>query len=419
MEKERLKKLHDWAERNLTDCIMPFWTGDFIVDHENGGYYGRVTLNMTRDNSEPRGLTLAGRMVYAFSIAYHTFGAKAYLESATYAYKDLISRFYDKKYGGASTSVTAEGEVLSEDKPTYCEAFLLLGSAAYYYATGDSEALLIARKTFQLMEEKVKTAPGCYRANMTRDWKPAEGMGFGGKKGTGTFSMPPDTIMFPHHLMQAYVQLFKATKDLVVGKALGEMIRFACDVLHDTERHNFKTIVDADLQRIGTHQSFGHDCEISYLLMNAANLLGKPDLIAKVQTVCKDVLAHVLKNDFDAWGSLQNGEDLLTGEREKSHVWWAQAESVTAMLLGYELTGDAHYLDACEKQVDYIEKYFINREHGDWYNNVIVDETGWHIVDGMHGFDKLNGGKCPFHNSQMCFEVMERTDRMMAKEKSL
>ena len=67
---------------------------------------------------------------------------------------------------------------------------------------------------------------------------------------------------------------------------------------------------------------------------------------------------------------------------------------------------------------DYIEKYFVDRIHGDWHNNVIVDETGLHIVDGMHGFDKLNGGKCPFHNSQMCFEVMERTARLLKKEDS-
>ena len=84
----------------------------------------------------------------------------------------------------------------------------------------------------------------------------------------------------------------------------------------------------------------------------------------------------------------------------------------------YELTGDTRFLSACETQADYIEKYFVDRIHGDWYNNVIVDETGLHIVDGMHGFDKLNGGKCPFHNSQMCFEVMERTARLLKKEDS-
>ena len=54
------------------------------------------------------------------------------------------------------------------------------------------------------------------------------------------------------------------------------------------------------------------------------------------------------------------------------------------------------------------------REHGDWYNNILVDQDGGRVVDGMHGFDKLNGGKCPFHNSQMCMEVMARCEKLLA-----
>ena len=57
-----------------------------------------------------------------------------------------------------------------------------MGCAAYYYATGDADALEVAYQTFRLMETKVKLRPGCYHNNMTRDWKPAPGMGFGSKK---------------------------------------------------------------------------------------------------------------------------------------------------------------------------------------------------------------------------------------------
>ena len=92
---------------------------------------------------------------------------------------------------------------------------------------------------------------------------------------------------------------------------------------------------------MGTRQSFGHDCEISYLLQNAASLLGDNALAAKVDNVCKQVLIQVFEHDYDAWGSLYNGCDLATGERKKATFGWAQAESVTAMLYGYELTGYA------------------------------------------------------------------------------
>lgn len=413
MDKLRLEKLGAWAEENAKGCIFPFWTSDFIVDHENGGFYGRVTLDMEVDNTEPRGLTLAGRMLYAFSTAYRVFGDAIYREKADYTFHDLVSRFYDRELGGAYSSVSAQGQVLADSKPTYCEAFLLMGCAAYAWATGDAEALRIAQETFSIMESKVKIGPGRYRANMARDWQPAAGRGFGKRKGP---DMPEGAVMFPHHLCQAYVQLLEATGDGRVKEALREMLEFIADVLYDPAGHNLKTIVGPGGERVGARQSYGHDCEISYLAVKAAGLVGDSALSAKVETACLDVLAHVRDHDFTPYGALYNGCDLETGEREASHIWWAQAEAVTAMLCGYGLTGDGSFLSACEKQADFIEKYFVNREHGDWYNNILVDGDGGHVVDGNHGFDKLNGGKCPFHNSQMCFEVMERTKRLAGKE---
>ena len=40
MDKARLEKLGQWAEQDAKEVIFPFWTSDFIVDHENGGFYG-------------------------------------------------------------------------------------------------------------------------------------------------------------------------------------------------------------------------------------------------------------------------------------------------------------------------------------------------------------------------------------------
>ena len=410
---ERLKRLGAWAERDVRDVILPFWTSDFIVDPENGGFYGRVTLDMKIDNTEPRGLTLTGRMLYAFSTAYRVFGDELYREKAAYTFRYLMDHFYDKEQGGAYITLSPQGEVLDDSKPSYCEAFLVLGCAAYGWAAGDQEALKVARETFEILESKMKFAPGCYYSNMSRDWKPVEGANLGNRK---TPAFPKGSIMFPHHLCQAYVQLYLATGDERVKEALRQMAQLVADTLYDPQLRNLKTIVDKDGARVGTHQSFGHDCEICYLILRVAELVGEEALTQRLRSQMTDVLRNVLENDFDPYHSLYNGCDLETGVREPSHVWWAQAEAVTAMLCGFELTGDQAFLTACERQADYIEKYFVNREHGDWYSNILVDEAGWHVVDGMHGFDKLNGGKCPFHNSQMCFEVMERTARLLKKE---
>lgn len=412
---ERITKIGEWARSNAVDCIFPFWTSEFIMDSENGGFYGKVTIDMQRDNTEPRGLTLTGRMLYAFSAAYRTFGDPVYLDRATYTFKDMVKRFYDKEFGGAYTTVTALGEVLADDKPNYCEAFLVMGCAEYYHASGDKEALRIAMETFDIMETKVKTAPGCYRSNVNRKWEPTSRSRFGSKGGR---SFPEGAVMFPHHLCQAYLRLYQATGNEAVGNSLRDMVEFVSDKLYDTEYHCFKSMIDKDGNRIGTNQSFGHDCEISYLIINSAELVGDESLQNKVRTVVVDILNHVRDNDFDPYGSLYNGGDLVTGVRQPIHVWWAQAESVSAMLCGFHLTGDDRFLAACERQISFIDKYFVNRENGDWYNNILVDEDGGRVVDGSHGFDKLNGGKCPFHNSQMCFEVIDRTTRMLKEGKN-
>ena len=197
--------------------------------------------------------------------------------------------------------------------------------------------------------------------------------------------------------------------------SLRELAMFLIGPAFDEEHSCFTTFVGADGKRVGTRQSLGHDCEISYLAMDVAELVGDSEITARMKEICTIVLNRVLEIGFDNWHSLYNSYDIATGAKEKSHVWWAQAEAANAMIFGYRLTGDERFLDACEKQVDYIDKYFVNREHGDWYSNIVVDEEGWRIVDGSHGFDKLNAGKCPFHNSHMCFDIIRRVDEFLAR----
>lgn len=413
--KEKLLNLKSRAEANAKECIFPFWTSEYILDNENGGFYGKVTLDMEIVRDEPRALVLTGRMVYAFANAYMMFGDDIYLERAKRAFDYLARYFYDPVYGGAFSTVSCKGEVIDDNKPTYGESFLIMAAAAYYHAVKDPEAYRIAMETFRIMEEKVKVAPAVYKNGFTRDWSGPAEMKIGGR----TMRMPSG-IMFQHHLCQAYEQLYRATGDPEVGKALREISGYIASTLYDPQYKCFKGIMDDQGNRIGTRQSFGHDCEISYLAMDIAELVGDEELIARTREVCKSVLYQVLENDFDEYGSLINGGDLAapadSPDREKSHVWWAQAEAVTAMMFGYQLTGDEKFLDAAIRQLDYIERYFVNKKDGDWYNNVIVDESGYRVVDGMHGFDKLNAGKCPFHNSHMCFDVIRRTSGLLSSE---
>ena len=262
-------------------------------------------------------------------------------------------------------------------------------------------------KTYKLIEG-TKTAPGAYLANVARDWTEQT-------QTTGRRMFPSDATIFPHHLCQAYEQLYRATGSAEVLQSLHELCEWLAGPVFDAEHNCLATFIGPDKKRIGSRQSLGHDCEISYLSMDVANLVGDPELIAKIAANNEKVVRRVLEIGYSPYGGLYNFYDVETGELAKMYTWWVETESAMSMLFGYQLTGDEAFLTACEKQLDFIDKYFINREHGDWYNNITVDEEGRHIVDGSHGFDKLNAGKCPFHNSQMCLETIARCEKLLAE----
>ena len=72
------------------------------------------------------------------------------------------------------------------------------------------------------------------------------------------------------------------------------------DTLFDPEYDCFKGFMDMDGNRIGTRQSFGHDCEISYLALDMAELTGDEDLISRTKEVCTRYSARYSKMTLTA-----------------------------------------------------------------------------------------------------------------------
>ncbi len=410
-EKERIKRIGEWAKKNVKEYMLPFWSSEYILDRENGGYYGRITLDMQIDNERPRGLTFTGRQLFFMSYSYMYFGDPVYRERADWTFNEILDRFYDKEYGGAYSTVDKDKNVVLDNKSIYCMAFLVMGCAAYYHATKNQEALRIAMEAFDLIETKMKFGRCQYHSNMTRDWQVGEYMGgHGNKQNLNEAKRPDDAVTFPHHMYQAYLRLYQATHDEKVKAALYDMTWYYANVMYDSEYRCLRPTMSTSGERYNTvRQSFGHDCELSYLAVEIAETLGNDELTAKIKSEVADMLTRLRDECYDPYGALYDAGNYECEHTSKSHCWWAQAESVTAMFCGYYLTGDTRFLDRCEGQIKYLEKYFINRTHGDWYSDVIVDVNGWRLTEGSHGYDKLNAGKCPFHNGQMSFEVMRLT----------
>ena len=77
-------------------------------------------------------------------------------------------------------------------------------------------------------------------------------------------------------------------------------------------------------------------------------------------------------------------------------------ESVIGHANLYEHFGSAKALGKCIRAWDYIRKYLIDNENGEWHWARLDDGT-INLDDDKAGF-----WKCPYHNSRMCLEIMQR-----------
>jgi mannobiose 2-epimerase len=152
--------------------------------------------------------------------------------------------------------------------------------------------------------------------------------------------------------------------------------------------------------------SFGHTIEGSWLLCEAAEILGDAGLLARVREVAVKMAQTVFEQGLDSDGGLLY--ELNPTDTDKH--WWPQAEAVVGFLNAYGLTGQPHFLKAAQRSWEFIDKYIVDHEHGEWFWR--VSKSG---VPSEEQY-KVDPWKCPYHNGRACIEVMERLDAAKASQ---
>ncbi|MGA2350102.1 MAG: AGE family epimerase/isomerase [Terracidiphilus sp.] len=386
------------VESELLTNILPFWL-KHTIDEEYGGFRGQITNDLTIDRQAAKGLILNARILWTFSKAFSVYRDPIYLATARRAYEYLLRYFWDAEFGGLYWMVDYQGRPIDTKKRIYGQAFTVYALAEYFHATGDAEALDKAMRVFERVEAVSHDAEhGGYFETYERDWSLAQ------DQRLSDVDMDEKKSMNTHlHLLEAYATLLRIHEDETVRVRLGELIELFLDRIIDPATHHFILFFDEEWRPRSNRISFGHDIEGSWLLCEAAEILGDAGLLKRVREAAVKMAAAVVEQGLDSDGGLLYEAD-PTGIIDTDKHWWPQAEAVVGLLNAYGLTDQLRFFDAAERSWSFIEKFIVDHKHGEWF--WLVSKDG--VPDPKQ--DKVGPWKCPYHNSRACFEVMERLD---------
>ena len=381
----------------LQTNILPFWL-DKMIDRENRGFYGRIDGHGVLHPDAEKGAILNARILWTFSAAYRVLKRPEYLAAATRAKDYILEHFYDKEFGGIYWSLDCLGRPKDTKKQFYAIGFAIYGLSEYARATADREALDYAIRLFECIEQhSLDRKDNGYIEACTREWGKIEDMRL--SDFDANYPKSQNTHL---HIIEPYTNLFRIWKDERLEKALRNLINIFTDKILNPETHHLDLFFDNDWTRGAGHlESYGHDIECSWLMHEAALVLGDEEVLRKVEPIVK-LVAKASEKGLNADGSMVHEANVDTGHVDDDLHWWVQAEAVVGFFNIYQYFGDEQALEKATHCWQYIKQNLIDNENGEWYWSRHADGT-LNLEDDKAGF-----WKCPYHNGRMCLELMER-----------
>lgn len=389
-----IMKMKQEMQEELVSNILPFWM-ERMTDNMNGGFYGRITGGEELRPEAEKGAILNARILWTFSAAYRLLKKPEYLETATRAKRFVIDRFYDKEFGGVYWSLDCQGAPLDTKKQIYALGFAIYGLSEYARATGDEEALTYAIRLFETIEQhSFDPVKNGYFEAFTREWNEIADMRLSDKDENERKTM--NTHL---HILEPYTNLYRMWKDPRLEKQLRNLIEIFTDKILNPKTGHLELFFSDDWVSKCHIVSYGHDIEASWLIHEAALVLGDKALLEKVEPLVEYIAAAAGE------GLMPDGS--MVYERFPSKIdtdrhWWVQAENVVGHVNLYQHFDDGVAMQKAFRCWEFIKQHLIDREHGEWHWSVRADGTV-NTADDKAGF-----WKCPYHNGRMCMEVMER-----------
>ncbi len=401
------RQLTGEVESNLKREILSQWFPR-SVDVTNGGFQENFDERwQPREPKLQRSIVYQSRLTWSAAAASKKYPEMAgtYREYAQHGLDFLREKMWDGEQGGFFWQIDAQTGKPTPDrggeKHVYGISFGIYAAAAGYEATHDAKVLDLAKRGFQWLDTHAHdTANGGYYEALTRDGKPIlESPASNRSDAIGT--VYGRKSMNTHiHLLEAFTELHKVWPDPAVRRRLDEVFHIIRDKVY-SEPGFLNLFFAPDWKPVPGSDSFGHDIEAAYLLVEASTALGKPN-DRKTWSASRNLVDHALKVGWDEGNGGFYDHGPVAGPADgMDKVWWTEAEGLNALLLMHEKYGKEtpRYWKAFVKQWEFISKRQVDRQNRGWLSSVTREGS---LIPNQPKSDQW---KDPYHQGRALLNV--------------
>jgi mannobiose 2-epimerase len=399
------RALREKLDHLLREELTTHWYPS-AVDSDRGGFHENFARDWTPTPDDGAFVVYQGRLTWtaAAFADYAPDHRDAFAGYARHGIAFLDGPMRDREHGGFHWRIGADGKP-DDEKHAYGLAFVIYAASVAHRLTGDPTALKVASDAFDWTDAHAHDAEnGGYFEALKRDGTPIQGWPLDAPSHRRLdrigvlYGLKSMNVHI--HMLEALAELSKIDDRPVVRERLEEVFGIVRDKIA-VEPGALNLYFTPDWRAVPAHDSFGHDVETAYLLVEAAEALGRPD-DERTWGVARSLVDHALDYGWDA----QNGGFYEKGEafgpaHDTTKGWWTQAEGLNALLLMHRKYGKEtdRYARAFLDQWRFIERHLIDPEHGGWFEATTRD--GRLIGDGR----KAQPWKANYHNARALINV--------------
>jgi sulfoquinovose isomerase len=346
--------------------LLRFGRGAELPD----GGFGWLGDDGTVDRAQPCPLFINARMTHVFALA-HLQGIAGTDSLAASGMAALGSRYADSANGGWFTATDRSGRVIDSAKANYAHAHVLLAGASATAAGIPGAAGVLAAAAAAIEQHFWSDAEGCAVESWNADF---------------TASEPYRGANSNMHSVEAYLAAGDVTGDAlwharaasIAARLIDRYARANSWRIPEHYDAQWRPLLDYNIDRPGDQfrpygTTPGHSFEWARLLLDLeAALAAPPAWLAEAATALFDTAVTDAENRDGHPGLIytidEGGQPVMT-----ARLHWVACEAVLAADALHRRTGHERFAAAAARWWDEIDRYFIDRKGGGWWQELAPD----------------------------------------------